>query len=76
MFSYRAYIIYIIGMNTIDEYREAILQAMLNVKDDDGLGVITEKAARQLLSELSDEELEDGIDFNTPEEVAELLLEP
>lgn len=63
-------------MNTIDEYREAILQAMLNVKDDDGLGVITEKAARQLLSELSDEELEDGIDFNTPEEVAELLLEP
>ena len=63
-------------MNTIEAYREAILQAMLNVKDADGLGTVTEKAARQLLAELTDEELEDGIDFNTPEEVAALLLEP
>lgn len=63
-------------MNTIEAYREAILKAMLNVKDADGLGIVTEKAARQLLAELTDEELEDGIDFNTPEEVAAWLLEP
>ena len=62
-------------MNTIDQYREDILQAMLQVKDDDGLGVITERNARELLGQLTDEELEDGIDFNTPEEVAEWLLE-
>ena len=63
------------NMQTIDEFREAIVQALLNKKDDDGLGIIMEKHARQLVGQLTDDELDDGIDFNTPEEIAEWLLE-
>ena len=51
------------------------MQALLNKKDDDGLGIIMEKHARQLVGQLTDDELDDGIDFNTPEEIAEWLLE-
>ena len=61
----------------IKAYRNAILQAMLNKRDpEDGFPLILEKHARQLLGELTDEELADGILFNTPEEVADLLMEP
>lgn len=59
---------------TTDEYRAAILKAMLEAKDNDGNAKIEEKEAAALLGELTDSELEDGILFNTPEEVAELLL--
>ena len=59
---------------TIEEYKAAILKAMLEIKDVDGLAKITESDAKELLNELTDSELEDGILFNTPEEVAELLM--
>ena len=45
-----------------------------STKDVDGLAKITESDAKELLNELTDSELEDGILFNTPEEVAELLM--
>ena len=50
------------------------MKAMLDIKDVDGLAKITESDAKELLNELTDSELEDGILFNTPEEVAELLM--
>ena len=59
---------------TIEEYRSAIFKAMLDIKDVDGRAKITESEAKELLNELTDSELEDGILFNTPDEVAELLM--
>lgn len=62
-------------MMTIDEYRAAILDAMLQLKDNDGNARMTEAEAKDILKGFTDGELNDGILFNTPEEVAELLAE-
>ena len=62
-------------MMTIKEYRAAILKAMLEKKDERGNAVIEEKEAEELLDGFSDDELQDGILWNTPEDVAEMLLE-
>ncbi len=62
-------------MMTIKEYRAAILKAMLEKKDERGNAVIEEKEAEELLDSFSDDELQDGILWNTPEDVAEMLLE-
>lgn len=60
---------------TVDEYRAAILDAMLQLKDNEGNARITEADAKDILKGFTDDELNDGILFNTPEEVAELLAE-
>ena len=60
-------------MMTVDEYRAAILDAMLQLKDNEGNARITEADANDILKGFTDDELNDGILFNTPEEVAELL---
>lgn len=60
---------------TVDEYRVAILDAMLQLKDNEGNARITEADAKDILKGFTDDELNDGILFNTPEEVAELLAE-
>lgn len=57
------------------EYREAILADLLSRKKKDGTPAVDEKTAHSLLKMLSDEALSDGILFNTPEDVAETLLE-
>ena len=62
-------------MMTVDEYRAAILDAMLQLKDNEGNARITEVDAKDILKGFTDDELNDGILFNTPEEVAELLAE-
>lgn len=62
-------------MMTVDEYRTAILDAMLQLKDNEGNARITEADAKDILKGFTDDELNDGILFNTPEEVAELLAE-
>lgn len=62
-------------MMTVDEYRAAILDAMLQLKDNDGNARMTEAEAKDILKGFTDDELNDGILFNTPEEVAELLAE-
>lgn len=59
----------------VEEYRNKILEILLNAKDDEGNARLTEKAAHDLAEEFSDQELLDGMDFNTPEEVAEMLLD-
>ena len=49
---------------------------MLDRKDpEDGYPLILEKDARELLAHLTDQELADGMLFNTPEEVADILME-
>ena len=64
-------------MITINEYREAIVQALLELRGEASSDQpqMREASARQLVNQLTDEELEDGIDFNTPSEIAEWLLE-
>ena len=62
-------------MMTVAEYRAAILDAMLQLKDNEGNARITEADAKDILKGFTDDELNDGILFNTPEEVAELLAE-
>lgn len=64
------------NQETITDYRAAILTAMTDRRDSDGLPLITHADAGRLLAMLSDDELAFGIDFNTPEDIAELLLDP
>lgn len=62
-------------MQDVAEYRNEIVKSLLNARDADGNALLSEKQAMRLVGELSDGELEDGMMFNTPEEVAELLLD-
>lgn len=55
-------------------YREAIWNAMLEKMAAQGAKAIEESEARARLKELTDDELADGIPFNTPEDVADILL--
>lgn len=59
----------------VDEYRSKILELLLNAVDGDGKSRLTDKEAKELSNEFSDQELLDGMPFNTPEEVAEMLLD-
>lgn len=59
----------------LETYKQAILDELLSLTGDDGLPRLTTQQAQTLLNELHDSELLDGMSFNTPAEVAELLLE-
>ena len=59
----------------IDQYRNKILKILLKAQDSNGNNRLTEQEAQSLANEFSDQELMDGMDFNTPEEVADMLLE-
>lgn len=62
-------------MMTVAEYRQAVLEAILQAKDQDGAPLTDEETAKSYLDSLSDDELEEGMLFNTPEEVAEMVME-
>lgn len=62
-------------MEEVARYRQKILDILLTAKDDSGNLRLTEAEAKKLIDEFTDQELIDGMDFNTPEEVAELLLD-
>lgn len=62
-------------MMTVAEYRQAVLEAILQAKGKDGAPLTDEETAKTYLDSLSDDELEEGMLFNTPEEVAEMVLE-
>ena len=62
------------NMMTIEEYR-AILKALLDAKNEDGTPAITAKEAEEALRGFTDDELNDGILWNTPEDVAAIILE-
>lgn len=59
----------------IDAYREEIVEALLQKANQDQPDAMTEDQAKALSQYLSDDELADGIDWNTPEDVADTLLE-
>ena len=60
---------------TIDEYRKQILTSLLAKKNSKGELRFDELSAKELLNQLSDEELEEGILFNTPDDVADVISE-
>lgn len=62
-------------MKDLEEYRAAILRALTLACDAAGAPKLTKAEAEALVAELTDSELSDGMPFNTPEEVAELLLD-
>lgn len=62
-------------MMTIEEYRAAILQALLDAKNEDGTPALSEKEATEALNGFTDDELQDGILWNTPQDVADIILE-
>ena len=62
-------------MMNIEEYRAAILQCLLDAKNEDGTSVISEKEAQEALNGFTDDELQDGILWNTPQDVADIILE-
>lgn len=61
-------------MQDIHEYREAIYQAMIAMTDAEGLPLVSAEEARRIIDDFTDEELEDGILYNSPGEVAAILL--
>ena len=60
-------------MQNVDDYRQQILQCIEAAVTSKGEPRYTSEQA--LSKELTDEELMDGMDFNTPEEIAQLLME-
>ncbi|MCR5077343.1 MAG: hypothetical protein K6A82_04800 [Prevotella sp.] len=60
---------------TTDEYRKQILALLLQKTNVKGEPRFDDAAANELLSQLSDDELEQGMPFNTPDDVADLLAE-
>lgn len=64
-----------IVMNNINEYRNQILQALLSAVDGEGRRRVTDSEAAKLAKEFSDDELAFGMEYNTPEEVADMLID-
>lgn len=62
-------------MMTIEEYRAEVLQALLEAKNEDGTPAITPKEALEALNGFTDDELQDGILWNSPQDVADIILE-
>ena len=62
-------------MMTIEEYRAPIYQILVDAKNEDGTPVLSEKEAREALNGFTDDELQDGILWDTPEDVAGIILE-
>ena len=59
----------------ISEYRQLILDDLLMRKNAKGEPMIEEDIAKSWLNELSDEELEEGMLFNEPKDVADIIIE-
>lgn len=59
----------------IKKYREDILKCMLEASDKAGARTMSEEEIRQRLGMLTDDELADGMPFNTCEDVAGVLME-
>ncbi len=62
-------------MMTIEEYRAEVLQALLEAKNEDGTPAITPKEAQEALNGFTDDELQDGILWNSPQDVADIIRE-
>lgn len=62
-------------MDDIQQFRSQVIAALAAATDGEGRPRLTESQVRKLGRELTDDEIADGMLFNTPDEVAELLLD-
>lgn len=56
-------------------YRQEIMNELMSRTKPNGTPAIDETSAITLLNALTDEELEEGMPFNTPKDVADVLIE-
>lgn len=61
-------------MSDIELYKGKVLESMLSIKDTNGMSIIDEKTAKELLKDLGDDILEECMLFNTPEEAADFII--
>ena len=59
----------------VQEYRQLILDDLLARKTDNGDPLISELTARDILNELSDDELKMGMSFNEPKDIADIIIQ-
>lgn len=59
----------------VQEYKQLILDDLLARKTDNGDPLISELTARDLLNELSDDELKMGMSFNEPKDIADIIIQ-
>ena len=59
---------------TIEEYRAEVLQALLEAKNEDGTPAITPKEAQEALNGFTDDELQDGILWNSQNVMAKTTV--
>lgn len=59
----------------VQEYRQLTLDDLLARKTDNGDPLISELTARDLLNELSDDELKMGMSFNEPKDIADIIIQ-
>ena len=59
----------------VQEYTQLILDDLLARKTDNGDPLISELTARDLLNELSDDELKMGMSFNEPKDIADIIIQ-
>ncbi len=59
----------------IKQYRQAITDILADSRDEEGNIRMTEQEIHEILDDFSDEELEYGMPFNSPEDVAKIILE-
>ena len=52
-----------------------VIYFLVDAKNEDGTPVLSEKEAREALNGFTDDELQDGILWDTPEDVAGIILE-
>ena len=60
---------------TTEEYSSAVAQALHYKLSQSTRTDISEQELRDMLDMLTDEELTDGMPFNTPDDVADILIE-
>lgn len=57
------------------DYKQEILSELLSRRNVKGEPLMDEETAQELLAQLSDEQLEEGMLFNEPSDVADVLTE-
>ncbi|MGI6223280.1 MAG: hypothetical protein ACOYJG_06705 [Prevotella sp.] len=58
-----------------DAYRQQVYEAMIRLRGGDAVDDKGRKELKDILTQFSDEDLNFGMPFNTPEETAQMLLE-
>ena len=59
----------------VHEFRQLVLDDLLARKNAKGEVAISEEQAKDLLNELTDDQLIEGMLFNEPKDVADIIIE-